>query len=87
MFVLYLCVYTAFIIQNIKTSLITICRNFPSITSELEKILMKITYTIIIGLIYLTDTFAFYGLQHCLTINLSIKSQFNGVNDILVEFM
>lgn len=62
-------------------------RNYPSITSITEKILMEITDTVGVRLVYLAEALIFDGLLNCLTIDFGIKCQFNGVDDIFIELL
>ena len=87
MFVFHFNINVPFIIQNIKTALITILRNNPSVSSEFKKVLMEITDSVVVSLIYLTNTLGFYRLPHRLTIYLCIECKFNRVNNIFIEFL
>lgn len=61
--------------------------NNPSITSIMEKILMEITDTVGVRLVYLAEALIFDSLLNCLTIDFGIKCQFNGVDDIFIELL
>ena len=46
---------------------------------------MEVPNLVVIRLIYLSDTFCFNCLAHCLSINFRVKREFDGVNDVTIK--
>ena len=61
------CIDTTFVIDYVKTALFSVDRNFPTIIRIFKKVLVKISDTVVVGFVNLTNTFAFdcllYGLS------------------------
>lgn len=83
MLVLHLYVYVQVIIFNIESD----SRNDPAISCIVENVLMKISNTVSIGLVDLSETFICYSLLDRLTINFSIESKFDRIYNVFIELI
>lgn len=75
------------VIYYIESPLGTIGRNFPSVTRQIEQVLVEITDTVVVGFVNLTDTFSLDGFFYCLSIYFGIKSQLDRVNNVFIELV
>ena len=85
MLIFYLTENMFIMISNVKTSVNTICWDFPPITGKLKNILMKITNIIRICLINLSYAFGFNSFFVGFIINLWIKCQFDRIYKIFIK--
>ena len=87
MFILHFNIYVQVVVDNIKSSLIAVSRDFPSVTNEGKKVLVEVPNTVVVRFVNLSDTFCLNSFFYCLAVYFRIKGKFNRINNIFVEFI